>query len=804
MALSVTCPACGKSFQLAQEIYERKVAGKIVSIRCKQCQSGIRIDATQPGGLKVIGSTPAAETGQGVRARQPTLIGMMGPGGTVSTASGDENALWAVDSGGAGEDRELDDATIMREIAAGTLAPTTLVWRDGMSDWLEVQQVPQLAQHLPGAKKPEPAKVAAPLPAARPKQPSAPEVAVAAPARAEAATPAAPRAKLPSAPEVAPAPPPVQTKSATAPIEAKPAVAAAPAGPAAAPAAKAAARGGLADVPVMHDEDDEDDATMIFRAAAGPASKQALIDSLQEKTPVPGAPAPAAGRPAAVAPVAAAASPPLTAGRPAAAPAPSAAKPATGTALGAKPGIAGRAAGSSPLAAAPAAAPRAAGSSPLAAAPAAAPRAAGSAPLAAAPRATGSSPLAAAPLAAAPPAAAPPAAPLPAVPAAAAPPPPPPIPAPAVAAAAAPVPAPSPVAAPPPPPAFPAPGAPPPPRAKQASAPVLPRGLTPPPERTPLPSATASPSAPPTQEPAPLPPSPPPPPGEGASFPTAPAAPAPMRARQPSAPGFPKGLYPPPERPAPPPPSPPPAPPSGAPAFAPTQNPFGSGAQGSPGQLGQLAPNPFAVATTTDLEFTPARSKTPFIIGGIVLVLAAAGIAVAVTGSGSHPTPPPVPTAPPPTPAAEALTTPPAPTAAPEETAAPEAPAPTTKPQDNIAGTPHPSASSSDFSQMFAAGAQQAQKGTPSTTKAFDAEAARSAVAAVLKSVAACKEPGGPTGQSAAAITFDPSGHVSSVTVGAPFSGTSTGTCIIGAFKGAKVAPFSGLPGTVSQPVSLL
>ncbi len=219
--------------------------------------------------------------------------------------------------------------------------------------------------------------------------------------------------------------------------------------------------------------------------------------------------------------------------------------------------------------------------------------------------------------------------------------------------------------------------------------------------------------------------------------------------------------------------------------------------------MAQLAPNPFAVATTTDLEFKPSRSKTPLVIGAIVLVLAAAGIAVAVTSSGSHPAPPPVPAAPPAPPPTETVVTTPT-TEPPEATAAPETTPPPGKPQDNIAGTPRPSASSGDFSQMFAAGAQQAQKGASSGTKAFDAEEAHTAVAGVLKSVAACKEPGGPTGQASAAITFAPDGHVSSVTVGAPFSGTSTGTCVIGAFKAAKIPAFSGLPGTVTQPVSLL
>jgi hypothetical protein len=230
----------------------------------------------------------------------------------------------------------------------------------------------------------------------------------------------------------------------------------------------------------------------------------------------------------------------------------------------------------------------------------------------------------------------------------------------------------------------------------------------------------------------------------------------------------------------------------------PTQNPFAA-SPAAPGQMAQLAPNPFAVATTTDLEYNPPRSKAPFVIGGIVLVLAAAGVAFAVLGSGSHPPPPPVPAAVPTAP-------PQAPSPSPAETHAAETASPPAHPSDDIAGTPHPTgASSGDFSQMFAAGAEKAEKGSGAGgDKAFDAEAAKTAVAAVLKLVAACKEPGGPTGQSSAAVTFDASGHVSSVTIGAPFSGTSTGTCIIGALKNAKMAPFSGLPGTISQPVSLL
>src|SRR5512134_1585273 len=113
MAFPIICPSCGKAFQLAAEIYDKKVAGKVVSIKCKQCLRGIRVDATEVGTLKVLGAAPLATKQQSavprmvsqpndertksmptvkgppaagapaesppVRARQPTLIGIMGP-----------------------------------------------------------------------------------------------------------------------------------------------------------------------------------------------------------------------------------------------------------------------------------------------------------------------------------------------------------------------------------------------------------------------------------------------------------------------------------------------------------------------------------------------------------------------------------------------------------------------------------------------------------------------------------------------------------------------------------------------------
>jgi hypothetical protein len=213
--------------------------------------------------------------------------------------------------------------------------------------------------------------------------------------------------------------------------------------------------------------------------------------------------------------------------------------------------------------------------------------------------------------------------------------------------------------------------------------------------------------------------------------------------------------------------------------------------------MGQLAPNPFAVATNTEIAIPEPKKKTPLVIGVVVLLLAAAGAAVVLTQRPPPPAPPPVPTVTAQAPTPEVPTPPLARTSesTPEPTAA--------QTGGELPSGPRPAGSSGsgDFSQLFAAGAEKA--GKPTSSKAFDADAARSAIESVLKTVAACKEPGGPTGQTSAAITFAASGQVTSVTVGSPFAGTSTGTCIITALKAAKVTPFTGLPGTVSQPVSL-
>jgi WAS/WASL-interacting protein len=596
-----------------------------------------------------------------MRARQPTLLGMTAPK-SPPAAGADASAqpLWAVDSGGAGEDRELDEEQIAREIASGKLAPSTLVWREGFGDWLEIANVPQLAQHLPGAKKPAglPPRAAAksaplnPSPAAKPQSSPLNPTPGAKPASAPIhRAPGAKSSPLNPAPaQPAPALPKSPGLGAKTPAAAPKASAAKPAEPRA-PQRSAPMIDPPQPTKIDLGLEDDDDSTMIYRA---PTDLVAKLNA-EEKA---AAPTPAAGRPAL---------------------------------------------------------PR----------PGSAPKAAPSPP---------------------------------------APPPPPPLPA-----------APPPRAAPPPP-------------SKSATVSPLPAA----------PALAAATPVPTFSDPGPAPAissEPQPPLPSAQPFPVHSPQAIPTRPLDPSIPI--KGLEFPPA----------PRVPQGA---LPAQGaaPFGAPTPGvtptnAPPGMGMLAPNPFAtLPTTTDLDFPAKRSKLPYVIAALLGLAAVGGVVAVIMSSKAPPPPVPVPVAVPTATTTSAARAAQTATGTTTDTTAPSgAPDPIANPN----GAPGPSGSG-NFSQMFAAGVESAQKngGTvASATTSFDAEAAKRAVLAQLTRVAACKEAGSPVGQTSAAITFEPSGKVSAVTVGAPFAGTSTGTCMVAVFKDVQVAPFTGLPATVSQIVSL-
>jgi hypothetical protein len=92
----------------------------------------------------------------------------------------------------------------------------------------------------------------------------------------------------------------------------------------------------------------------------------------------------------------------------------------------------------------------------------------------------------------------------------------------------------------------------------------------------------------------------------------------------------------------------------------------------------------------------------------------------------------------------------------------------------------------------------------PSGGGDFDRAAAKAALAAAASAASGCKEPDDPSGGARVAVTFAPSGRVtSSKVMGPPFQGTQTGGCIARAFRGITVPAFDGDPVTITKEVSV-
>lgn len=325
------------------------------------------------------------------------------------------------------------------------------------------------------------------------------------------------------------------------------------------------------------------------------------------------------------------------------------------------------------------------------------------------------------------------------------------------------------------------------------------------------------------------------PPAVATPLPKPPAAATPLpkpRAAQPSAPALPK--------PAPPPPAPPPLAPSRLPVAAPpplapvtTPPPLPphvadatpplptsvAKAVSAPPQVPAFPATaashggPAPVASHAGVEWPETKSRKPLVIGGaIAALLIAGGAAFALSGED----PPPPPSTPiaaaPPTPSP---TTPQAPEPPPEPTSATATPPETTQQgadtasgSDPVVTAPDPGATpGAGFAELFAAGARKAEaKGAAgASTERFDPAATKAPLAQAATEAQACKQSGGPTGKVTVVVTFNPSGKVSSATITEPpFAGTATGACISSALKRATIAPFSGLPGTVSKTFSIL
>jgi predicted Zn finger-like uncharacterized protein len=98
----------------------------------------------------------------------------------------------------------------------------------------------------------------------------------------------------------------------------------------------------------------------------------------------------------------------------------------------------------------------------------------------------------------------------------------------------------------------------------------------------------------------------------------------------------------------------------------------------------------------------------------------------------------------------------------------------------------------------------QPPKAPESTDAPFNKGAAAASIGALKGAAQGCKQEGGPQGHASVAITFAPTGRVTTALVsGPPFAGTSAGGCIASTFRRATVPPFAGPPVTVRTSVAI-
>src|ERR1043165_4167272 len=74
MAFAVICKSCQARFLLNDDLLRRKVAGKVVTVRCRQCHATIEVDASDVDPRKVQEATGSAPTAAPAPALAPTPV----------------------------------------------------------------------------------------------------------------------------------------------------------------------------------------------------------------------------------------------------------------------------------------------------------------------------------------------------------------------------------------------------------------------------------------------------------------------------------------------------------------------------------------------------------------------------------------------------------------------------------------------------------------------------------------------------------------------------------------------------------
>ena len=173
MPFRVTCTTCATRFALSDDLYERKIKNRIVTIRCKSCSSDISVDGEALAATATTTSSTANEPQIDADSLPPSarpppdLTPTVPLKSALEAADAQQTPTPAVDTKNKTEglwvvccpdedDRELTLPEIEAAIAKNEINGDAIVWRDGMAEWLPIYQVPELRVLLKKPPLPKP------------------------------------------------------------------------------------------------------------------------------------------------------------------------------------------------------------------------------------------------------------------------------------------------------------------------------------------------------------------------------------------------------------------------------------------------------------------------------------------------------------------------------------------------------------------------------------------------------------------------------------------------------------------------
>jgi len=151
--MKILCQACAAKYTIADE----KVVGKVIKIKCKKCGAPIVVNGNDPSALAAATAPPDDDDGGATR------VVNQAPDFAQAAAGAPAGNEWTV-SVSDDDQRSMTTDQIVAGYRAGQIPGDAFVWRDGMTDWLPLSNVPELMSLVGGNGGAQ----AAPAPAAAP------------------------------------------------------------------------------------------------------------------------------------------------------------------------------------------------------------------------------------------------------------------------------------------------------------------------------------------------------------------------------------------------------------------------------------------------------------------------------------------------------------------------------------------------------------------------------------------------------------------------------------------------------------